>query len=243
MKFALMVFLLFMLPWIGWTYEATTVTNGATLTGKVLFQGTAPEPKQIVINKDLEVCGSGYRELKEVKVSSQGGLAETVVFLEEVKQGKAWSPPAEGYVIDQKQCAFQPYIQVVPNDVDLTILNSDSVLHNIHTYELVGRARRTLFNFGQPAFQKKVSKNLKTRKGNVVRVECDVHNFMLGWIFVAENPYYTVVDAEGRFTISDIPTGKYLVRAWHPFLDFQKGQEVTFAAGGKAEVVFTYKAE
>ncbi|RMF88509.1 MAG: hypothetical protein D6736_10390 [Nitrospinota bacterium] len=244
MRYVLVGILLFMLPWNGWAYKEVAVTNGATLTGKVLFQGTPPAPKQVVINKNPEVCGTGYRELQEVKVTPEGGLQEVVVFLEKVKQGKPWpAPPDNGYLIDQKNCAFRPYLQVVPKKAKLVIVNSDPVLHNIHTYELIKRARRTLFNFGQPTQGMKTTKRLKTRRGNVVRVECDAHNFMLAWIFVADNPYYAVVDEQGEFTITDIPPGTYRVKAWHPFLGFQKAQKVTLAAQGKAEVNFTYQAK
>lgn len=241
-RFIPTVTLVLMLPLLSWAYESVTVTDGATLKGKVSFQGTAPAPKKLLINKNPEVCGTGYRERQEVKVSAQGGLQEAVVFVMGIKQGKTWPTPAGGYMLDQKQCDFQPYLQVVPRGTNVDIVNSDPVLHNIHTYELIGRARRTLFNFAQPNAGMKIAKPIRTRRGQIVRVECDAHNFMLGWIVALKNPYYAIVDAEGGFTITDVPAGTYDVQAWHPFLGIQKSK-VTLPSKGEAEVEFTYQAK
>jgi hypothetical protein len=37
---------------------------------------------------------------------------------------------------------------------------------------------------------------------------------MKGWWFVAGNPYYAVTDADGHYTIKDVPPGDYTVFAW-----------------------------
>ena len=52
-----------------------------------------------------------------------------------------------------------------------------------------------------------------TPRPGAVRIECDSHGWMLGWVYVVDNPYYALSDASGSFEIKDIPPGKYTVVA------------------------------
>jgi hypothetical protein len=55
-------------------------------------------------------------------------------------------------------------------------------------------------------------------EAGIIKASCDAHTFMKGTIFVAENPYFAVTDKDGKYTISNIPPGKYRVRIWHEAL-------------------------
>lgn len=220
-------------------YDVAAVSDGAMVAGKVVFKGKVPKPKRLLITKDEKVCGKGYVERHEIKVSQDGGLNDVVVVLEGIPQGKPWANPAGGYLLDQKRCTFIPYLQVIPKRAKLTVVNSDPHLHNIHTYELIGRAKRTLFNLAQPTQGHKVTKTIKPRRGKEIRIQCDAHDWMLGWMYVVDNPYYAVVGKDGRFSIQGIPAGTYKVKVWHPFLG-TKQKKITVSAKGKAEVNFEF---
>lgn len=224
-------------------YEVSPVTGGANVAGKIVFKGTVPGPKKLLITKDEEVCGKGSVERREIDVTKDGGLRHAVVFFEGVSKGKPWQKPPEGFVLDQKKCAFLPYLLVMPKGTDATVLNSDQALHNIHAYELIGRASRTIFNVAQPKFKPKVTQKIAVRKGNTaVRIECDAHNWMLGWIFVADSPYSAIVGEDGSFKIDDIPPGKYKLNAWHPFLGTVE-KEVQLQASGKEQNVLEFSGK
>lgn len=220
-------------------YRSIIVTEGAVLTGEVTFSGSVPEAKRLLITKDAEVCGEGYRERHEVVVAEGGGLLNVVIFLVDVEQGKQWIEPDEGYILDQRNCSFQPHLQIVRPGSDLNIVNSDPVLHNIHSYELIGRARRTLFNFGQPSEKKMITRPLRPRRGSQIQLKCDAHDFMEGWILAPQNPYFAIVNKDGTFEIDDVPAGTYTVKAWHPYLGVQEGQ-VTLDPSGKGEISFQF---
>lgn len=222
-------------------YEESAVPDGATLHGRVTFEGPGPEPAELLITRDFEICGLGFRERREVDVSETGGLRTVVMFIVGIESGKPWPEAPDGYALDQQDCYFEPYIQVVPRGAELRIINSDPILHNIHGYELSDdRRRRTLFNLAQPETGV-ITHPLRTRRSRRVGIECDAHDFMLSWIFAAENPYTAVVDAEGKFSIPDVPPGTYTVGAWHPFLGIRE-QEVTVTAGGAIEIGFEFTA-
>jgi len=219
-------------------YQEMAVSDGGTITGKVMFKGKDAAPTVYKITKDNEVCGTGNREIDYVRVNN-GALMDVVVYLDKVKKGKAFPKELAKAEIDQKGCKFAPFLNVMMNGGSTAAVNSDSVLHNIHTYEIIGKAKKTVYNVSQPGGNT-VTKKVKLKRGVAMKVECDAHDFMHGFVFVAKNPYFAVVKADGTFEIKDVPPGKYTIRAFHGKLKNQKGK-VEVAANGTATVDFTFK--
>lgn len=217
-------------------YEVTPVAGGGEIVGKVAFKGTAPEPRKMVIAKDPSVCGTGTREILEVAVKD-GALQNVVIYVAKVEKGKAWGNQIKP-ALNQQGCRFVPEMLLVKKDEELTIRNSDAVLHNIHTYEIIGNVRRTMFNVGQPD-KGDIKQSIKLRRANVVKIECDAHDFMHGWAFAIENPYADVSKVDGSFKIDALPPGDYEVKAWHPVLG-EKSTKVSVKAGAPTAVAFEF---
>ena len=222
-------------------YKVVSITGGGTVTGKVSFEGTPPRPVKYIITKDQHACGEGQVTRQEVD-AKDGALRGVVVYLDKVKKGKAYPKETQSAVVDQKKCAYVPYLQVVAEGGKVTILNSDDAHHNIHTYEIIGRSKRSMWNISQPKQRKKVVRRAKVRRSPIVRIECDVHNWMKGFLFVARNPYYALVNDDGSFEINDVLPGKYSLRAWHPALGVKK-KKITITAGGKKTADFTFSSK
>ena len=81
-----------------WSYEEITVTNGGTITGKVLLKGQKPDPKayNLVLFPEPAYCGristgTGWRLLDQFQVGPDGGLQNAVVMLEGVEKGKPFT--------------------------------------------------------------------------------------------------------------------------------------------------------
>ena len=222
-------------------YKVMEVTDGGSVTGKVTFTGTDPDPKIFAIAKDPETCGTGDRLIDFVMVKD-GGLSNVVVYLDKVKSGKAFNEADATGNLDQKGCEFHPFMQVMHNGSQISVVNSDPVSHNIHTYEILGRAKKTAFNVSQPDKGSKIKKTVKLKRGAAMKVECDQHDFMHGFVFVAKNPYYAVVAEDGSFSIEDVPPGTYTVKAFHGTLG-EKKSKVTVEAGKPASTSFEFKAK
>lgn len=220
-------------------YEEVEVTDGGTILGSVSAGDAAPEARSFTISKDPEICGEGTREVNFVRVSN-GMLQDAVVFLVDVEAGKAMPPELATLTLNQEGCEFSPPLGVMMNEGELTAINSDPTLHNIHTYELIGKARRTVLNVSQPNQGDEVTKKVKLRKGNGMKVECDAHDFMHSFVFVARNPYFSVVDENGDFSIGDVPPGTYEVTVWHGALGEIEAGEVEVTAGGEVKLDLSY---
>ncbi len=219
-------------------YQVIDVADGGSISGKISFSGKDPSPVVFKIAKDNEVCGTGNREIDYVRVNN-GALADVVVYLDKVKQGKAFDDSQKDASILQKGCEFRPFAQIMHNDNNVAIINEDPVLHNIHTYEIIGKAKKTVMNISQPE-KGTINKKVKLKRGVAMKIECDAHDFMHGFVFVAKNPYYAKVAEDGTYTIDNIPAGQYKVMAFHGTLGTQKGK-ATVTAGSTQTVDFGFK--
>ena len=219
-------------------YKEIDVSNGGTISGSVKFSGKDKPPKVYKISKDNDVCGTGERKIDFVRVSG-GMLMDSVVYLEKVKEGKGFPAELSSATLDQKGCEFKPFLQVMKNTTKISAVNADPVLHNIHTYEIIGRTKKTVFNVSQPK-PGTVMKTVKLKRGAAMKVECDAHDFMHGFVFVAKNPYFAKVAEDGSYKIDNVPPGKYTIKVWHGTLKGDKAK-VEVAAGGTASADFNIK--
>jgi hypothetical protein len=191
-------------------YEAVTVADGGSIKGKVVFNGTLPPKKKIIPTKDREVCGSDPREVDQIVVASDKGVHDAIVYLKKVEKGKAWPKPPKAPEIDNVKCDFVPHVQVIQPG-EFTVVNSDPVLHNTKSF----LDKTPVFNLALPNQGQRITRPIK--RTGLMRIECDAHGWMLGWAYVADNPYYATTQKDGAFTIADIPPGDYTLVAWHEF--------------------------
>ena len=191
-------------------YDVVAVADGGNIKGKVVFNGTPPPKRKVVPTKDREVCGSGVREVDQIMVGPDNGVAEAVVYLAKVEKGKPWAKPPKPPEIDNRKCDFVPHVQVIQPG-DFVVVNSDPVLHNTKSFF----DRTPVFNLALPNQGQRITRQIK--RTGVMRVECDAHGWMLAWVYVADNPYYAMTQKDGTFTIGDVPPGDYTLVAWQEF--------------------------
>lgn len=218
-------------------YKEGDVKGGGSIAGAIKFDGAAPAPKVLSVNKDKEVCGKSPIKDESLLVQG-GGVVNVVVSLKDVKSGKKWStlPKAE---LDQKGCVYHPRVVVTRAGEDVTVLNNDNILHNIHTHP--EKTGNPVANIAQPKFRKKL--NLAKRhfaKPGIVKLTCDVHDWMVGYAVIAENPYVAVTGDGGKFEIKDVPAGSYTLEIWHEKLGM-KSQKVEVKAGAATAVDVSLK--
>jgi len=201
--------------------------GGGTIEAAVTYAG-APVVEKLKVNKDTEKCGT-EAVIEKVVVGTNKGLANAVVSV----PGPKGAPKAVKATVDQHGCKFVPHVvAMTPGEVELK--NSDDILHNIHTYSTANPS----INKAQPKFKKVMTE--KFEKPEIIKLTCDVHSWMLGWIAVMPSPFFGVTDANGVTKIENVPPGKYNVEAWHETLGKQT-KEVEVKAGQTAKVAIEMK--
>ena len=208
-------------------YQEAAVTGGGSIQGKVTYNGSIKK-KTVLPTKDKRVCGKVRKE-PLIFVGDGGAVKDSVVYLKGIGSGKPWPEMMTKVpVLDQESCKFHPHVQVARQG-SLDIVNSDPVLHNTHGYY----GKRTAFNVALPEKDQKVTKVLK--QPGTVKVDCDAHGWMLGWVHVVDNPYFFQTGDDGTFSITDVPPGEYTLAVWQEWLG-ETEFPVTVTAGGTIEL-------
>lgn len=193
--------------------------------GKISLSGPIPKLAARPVNADAAVCGRTDRPSPSLVLSKDKGLANAVVWLE---GARGLAPPKGPFRLDQKNCLFAPYVQIVSKGAPVVFGSSDAVLHNVHA-ATAGSA--LIFNKAIPIKGQTFTETFS--EPGIVRVKCDIHTWMTAWLFVADTAHAAVTDAEGRYAFPGVPPGTYRLRTWHELFG-EKSQPVTIPASGAA---------
>ena len=247
-----------------WPYEEIKVTNGGSIQGTVVLEGGKPRPMafNLVTIPDPVFCGTistgtGWRIVEDFIIGPKNTLKDVVVMLKGVPKGKSFTLPKVR--IESIDCDFIPFVNVIKDRDEIEVVNMDPVEHDIQGYETAReRGARVLFNRPLPMnpflevagmFGKKymagkpMVEKIHLRKGrNVFVMQCGFHPYMFSWGLVAENPYFAITKEDGKFHITDIPPGEYVLTAWHPGMKKFIEQPVTVKAHASTGVNFMYQS-
>jgi hypothetical protein len=190
-------------------------SNGQQLRGTVLVSGKYDRPAALKVVKSRSFCGLTVPN-ETLLVDPGGGVRNAVVVLHPLHRTANVHPGR--ILLDNKQCAFVPHVQIASIGSELILRNSDPILHTVHAR--IGND--TLFNVGLPRWRQ-VPKILD--RAGVVRINCDVlHTWMSAAIVVVSTPYFAVTGENGLFTIEGVPAGHYDVEIWHEVLGIKKAR-------------------
>jgi len=192
------------------------------ITGTVTLNGPPPAERPITPLKDDPSCGKFYTEMPMTRfyvVGANKELADTIVMLKGnvPKSSGAALQPA---LLDQKKCLYVPQIMAVQTGQKLLVRNSDPMpvaMHNVHmnpTAKPNETANAANLNVAQMAGNPDLSVTFPAAE-NFLKFQCDVHNWMFAWVTVVDHPYFAVTDKDGKFTIKNVPPGKYTITAMH----------------------------
>jgi plastocyanin len=188
-------------------YEAVEVADGGVISGMVKFVGTAPKLEPIAVNKNRDVCGE-RKPSEALVVGPNGGVKGSVVLIEGVTRGKKSKGDV---VVDNHKCLFVSHVSAAMAGDRVRVKNSDPILHNTHGF----LGKPTVFNLALPNKEQMIDITRRLTKPGAVRVLCDAHPHMSGWLVVHDSPYVAVTDDHGAFRIDGVPPGTWKVTMWH----------------------------
>jgi hypothetical protein len=223
---------------------------GKAIKGTVVFGGKdIPKQEPLKVDKDLDVCLKDGKKIlsEEWLVNPKNkGVKDVFVWLEPVKKGDQL-PIAPGLKeikklkveLDQPTCHFSPHALVIREGQILLVKNPAPINHNFRWG-------------GHPAVNKggninmipNSSHEIKDLKADSfpVKIQCDIHPWMGGWIRVFDHPYFALTDADGKYNIPEPPAGEYKLKIWHPASGWAGGEKgaagvsVNIKAGGVTDV-------
>jgi plastocyanin len=191
---------------------ALTSSAFAEITGKVTFDGKAPDRKPAAGIAQNADCAKSHKTplMDETVVVGKGGeLANAVVYLK--KDGLKGEVPADEVLLDQVGCVYVPHVVSVTVGQKLVAQNSDPFLHNVHSLPEVNPG----INKGQAIKGQKDP--IPTKAAEQFIVKCDIHPWMKAWVAVFDHPFHSVTGEDGVFSIDTkgLQDGDYDVVVWH----------------------------
>lgn len=203
-------------------FASVTADDWGTVTGQVIVTGNVPAAellhKQGADIKDKEVCAAADTYKDDIVINaSNKGLANVFVYLS--KAPKTIHPdlktadPAT-VVFDQKNCVFTPHALIARTGQTVEVISGDAVAHNTHTYPLKNAGTNVLI---APTTAKGSGQKIAIKAAEILpfKVACDFHPWMTAYWLAVDHPYAAITDADGKFTVPNLPAGDHEFRIWH----------------------------
>lgn len=177
-----------------------TAARAGEVVGHVRISQAAP-PEQ---NRDEYAMTDGGDVIESVP---QPNLVEEVVVYLEGRTGGRGAHPRP--IMSQRDKMFVPRVLPVRAGTTVQFPNEDRFFHNVFSFSQSKRFDLGRYTTGEARSQTFVQPGL-------VKLFCEIHARMKGFVLVLETDAFTVPDASGRFRLTDIPPGQYTVVVWHP---------------------------
>ncbi|MDZ4860626.1 MAG: hypothetical protein SGI88_16745 [Candidatus Hydrogenedentes bacterium] len=205
----------------------------ATVSGIVRYEGGVPR-------RDIPDNEGKYRP--RLDVDRGGGLGNAVVYLDPIgdvvlSRGTATDKPVE---ITQDNGEFVPRVVAVRSGQRIAVTNSEPANHNVRSVTVVGENQFNVMTAFDDAYEHVIQPE---RLGRPIQLLCDIHPWMIGWIFVCDHDLFAVSDANGQFAMKNVPQGKYMLRVQQPHGALKAAGNVSIASSDKntAAVIFGEK--
>jgi plastocyanin len=215
-----------------WPGSPTVALAAGTITGTVTFAGKPPALKPLSMDAD-PACAkkhSGPVPTEMLVLGSGNTMANIMVYVTKGLPAKTWPAPATPVTLDQVGCLYKPHVMGIMVGQTYRILNSDGVLHNVHTLPKIN----PMFNSAMPATRKEATTKFD-KPEDIFQIKCDVHPWMSAYIGVFTHPFFSVTGPDGKFNISGLDPGTYEITAWHEVLKTQSATVVVGANETKAQ--------
>lgn len=171
-------------------------------------------------------------EIRARIVDQSGKPVEDAVIVAKPASGTLPTAKPAEEIVDQVDKEFVPYVKPILVGSTVNFPNKDNIRHHVYSFSPANR-------FELPLYSGKPAKPVLFDKTGVVVLGCDIHDWMIAYIYVSESPYFARTPAEGRVAVKDLPAGAYAVRIWHPRMKAAEEttlRSATLTANGVADL-------
>jgi plastocyanin len=200
-----------------------------SIEGEVLYKGDVPRPTMVM---------EGGRTQHVLSLGSNGGLRFAVAYLRAAAVRP--SDQQDPLTLNQSGFIFEPQLLAVREGQPVRFTNEDGANHNVRSdsEDLPNR-----FSLYTGAGQTQTRRFQATPDDRPMAITCDIHPWMVAWIYTFAHPHFAVTDAAGRFRITGVPPGLHQLSVRHPAGGLQRDLRVQVTKGQIAwvKVLFTTK--
>ncbi len=155
------------------------------------------------------------------------GVSDVIVYLDS-PASRTTKSDDEAVVIDQIEHQFVPHVIAIREGQRVRFTNSDAANHNVRATSL---EERNTFNIYTGVGRDYEHAFVAARKSYPIRLSCDIHPWMTGWIFVFKHSYFDVSDGKGNFQIANIADGDYQLVIRQPEVGYIRRIDVSITDG------------
>jgi hypothetical protein len=208
-----------------------------TLTGKVTTARVPPKLPAPSMTSDPVCTRPGPSKSPLDSIDDGGNVGAAFVWIQTERD---FPPPSTPAAVNQLGCEYVPHVIGAIRGQQISIVNADGTLHNVHGYLGI----RTVFNQAEPPRSPALLEQVASRNvGDMaLKLKCDVHPWMIGWVYFANNPSFAVTNASGEYRIDGVPIGRYTLQVRHETLGILRAV-VEVAPGQTTVADFRFPAD
>ena len=166
--------------------------------------------------------------------TGKGVVDAVVLALPAIRTGGNAGGATATIIVDQVNKEFVPYVLPVWVGTAVNFPNKDNIRHHVYSFSPAKNFELPLY-IGNPA-----APVLFDKPGAVV-LGCNIHDWMIAYIYVSESPHFAKTGVDGKASLTDLPPGDYTLRTWHPRLQGKEEtteRKVTIPRSGVIESVW-----
>ncbi len=156
--------------------------------------------------------------------------SNAVVWVEGTRRPAGSPAPAAGAPSGEMKSAskrFQPRVVAVPKKTTVEFPNADPIYHNVFSVSGPNRFDLGLYRSG-------ATKPKTFEEAGLVRIYCNIHPQMVGFVMVVDSDYVAVTPASGAFELPNVPAGARTLKVWHEEAAAELSIPITVPASGGA---------
>jgi plastocyanin len=155
---------------------------------------------------------AGAVDISVMVVDRDGhGIGEAVVTAMPAIATAGPSPTLKPAVMDQRNLTFVPRVLVIGVGTSVEFPNNDAVSHQVYSFSAAKR-------FQLPLYKGEVHPPITFDRAGLVVLGCNIHDSMVGYIYVTDAPYFGTTEAGGDLQLKGLPSGDYRIAIWSPFI-------------------------